>query len=161
MHASPSKHERRLGVDALFTLHAGLCAFCGLFAVLSPHLFGCFLVPHGESTCWTRVRDNANASDMEPHLILRLYGCAQLGLAWISWSARALKDADMRRSIIRAYAAMFGVALLSLLRAQLASGSILTAWGWFNILVFGGLSGGYGYFALYEPVSSFKGGFKV
>ena len=163
MHTSPSKHERRMGVDALFTLHAALCAFCGLFAVLSPHLFGCFLVPHGETTCWTRVRDNANAADMEPHLILRLYGAAQLGLAWISWSARALKDAEMRRNIVRGYCGMFVLALLSLLRAQLASGSILTAWGYVNILLFAALSAAYGYIAVCEPVSSFKGGsgFKV
>ena len=158
---SPSKQERRLNIDALFILHAVLCAFCGAFAVISPHLYGCFLIPHGESTCWTRVRDNSRPEDMEPHLILRLYGAAQLAFAWISWSARSLKDAEMRRSIIRAYCGMFLLALLSLLRAQLSSGGILTAWGWANILVFAALGGGYGYMAVAEPVSSFKGGFKV
>ena len=158
---SPTKSERRLGVDALFLLHAALCAFCGFFAFATPHLFGCFLVPHGELSCWTRVRDNANAADMEPHLILRLYGAAQLAFAYISWSARSLRDAETRRSIIRAYCGMFALALAALLRAQLAGGSILTAWGWANILVFAGLTAGYGYFAAYEPVSSFKGSYRV
>ena len=158
---SPTKHDKRLGVDALFLLHASLCALCGFTAFATPHLYGCFLVPHGELSCWTRVRDNSNAADMEPHLILRLYGAAQLAFAYISWSARSLKDAETRRSIIRAYCAMFALALVALLRAQLARGSILTAWGWVNILIFALLTAGYGYFAVAEPVSSFKGSYRV
>ena len=162
MSGSPSsKQERRAGVDALFILHAALSAACGAFAVLTPHLYGCFLVPHGETSCWTRVRDNANPADMEPHLILRLYGAAQLAFAFISWSVRSLRDADARRSIIRAYFGMFTLALLALLRAQLAGGSILTLWGWVNILIFLVLSAGFGHFSFVEPSSSFKGGFKV
>jgi hypothetical protein len=161
--SSSHRDSKHLTVDSLFILHSALSALCGALAFLVPHLYGCFLIPHGEASCWTRVRDNSDPRDMEPHLVLRLYGSAQLAFAVISWSVRSLRDADARRNIIRAYFVMFLLALLSHLRAQTAGGSILSAYNWLNILQFAGLSAGFGYFSLFEPLTSFssKGGFKI
>jgi hypothetical protein len=163
---SPSKSQgmAKLGllVDNLFVLSAALSAVCGVLAFLSPHMYGCFLIPHGEATCWTRIRDNSEPKDLEPHLAIRLYGTTQIAFAWISWCVRSLRDGEARRSVIRAYFAMHLLALLSFLRANFASDSILTRWNWVNILVTAFLSSGYGYFCLLEaPAKAFSGAGRV
>ena len=122
-----SKTVKRLGVENLFLFTFCSCALSGAVAYLLPHVFGCFLVPHGEKLS---LRDNSVRSDMEPHLILRLYGTAQLAFAYVSWSARALKDPEARRSLIRAFFLMYALCALAMLRAQLAHDSILSAWNW-------------------------------
>jgi len=56
-----------------------------------------------------------------------------------------------------AYAVVFLLTALALLRAQVTEGGGMNSLNWINIALFGGLSAYYGYFVLVEPVKVFEG----
>jgi hypothetical protein len=102
-----------------------------------------------------------------------------MGQAWIVWNARKIENAQVRKSLVQgrpldmrqprhllcthasslsaAYAVVFLLTGLSLLRAQVTEGGGMNSLNWLNIVLFFGLSGYYTYFVLVEPVKVFEG----
>ena len=157
----PPRLATRRRVDALFLAHAAVAGVSGAVAVLLPHFFEAFFVPHDDETLAALLRgaraNTGDASKIE-HLIIRLYGCLILAQAWIVAAARRRgAGAEFRRALVQAYAACFALTALSLLRAQLTPGGRLGFANWINILLFAGLAGGYGWFALVEKIAAFEG----
>jgi hypothetical protein len=148
----PKKH--RVNVESLFTAHASVSAFLGLVAFVFPHLFEFFLLPHGEKLA---LRNNAVPGDRVEHLLVRMYGALVLGQAYVAWSARTNTDATFRRSLVHAFAGVFTLTFLALLRAQLAPDGPLSSWNYLNILTFASLAVAYGYYSLVEPIRVFEG----
>lgn len=146
--------KRRVTVDTLFTAHACASAAAGVIAFLVPHFFEFFLVPHGEKLA---LRNNAVPGDRVEHLLVRMYGALVVGQAYIAWAARMNPDAQFRRSLVHAFAGVFSLTFLALLRAQLAPNGPLSPWNWLNILLFASLAGGYGYYSFIEPIRTFEG----
>jgi hypothetical protein len=143
----------RLHVETLFTVHSIFSGLVGSVSFLLPHVGEFFLVPHGEKL---KLRDNANREDQVPHLIIRLLGALLLSTALLSYLMRRVKDPEARRAVVRANFVFFSAAALALLRAQLVRDSMLSAFNWVNILIFGALAYNAGYYAFVEPAQSFS-----
>jgi len=133
-----------------------LCIYSGTlgcFALIAPHLVEWVLFPHGEKLSF---RDNSQASDQEPHLLVRLYGACYCCFAYILFCARTLDDAIFRRSLIRSFFLLYLLHALTYLRAQLVRDTLLSTWNWLNILFFSALATMFGWFVFYEPLKSFQ-----
>ncbi len=76
---------------------------------------------------------------------------------WIVWKVRAIEDAHTRRALVQAYAIVFALTAIALLRAQLTEGGHFNAWNWLNIAMFVGLSAFYTWFVAFEPIAVFEG----
>jgi len=140
-------------INSLFAAHAFMALITGSLAFLLPHLFEWFMVHHGEHFA---LRDNADASQKVTHLVTRLYGSLILGQAWITWNARRISDAYIRRALVQAYWLVFTLTALSLLRFQTTPGLNQSQWNFVNIFLFTGLSVAYGWFAFFERIHVFE-----
>jgi hypothetical protein len=141
-----------LSVERLFLVISIYSGVVGIIGLLTPHLLQYFLFPHGEKLSF---RDNNNPSDLEPHFLVRLYGSTHIAFSYITFSARRLDDAIFRKDLVRAFSVLYILLTLSLLRAQLARDSILSAWNWLNILLYGFIASVATKFGFFEPVKSF------
>jgi hypothetical protein len=113
-------------------------------AVVLPHVFESFMVAHSDSEGW-----HPGGSEKIVHLVIRLYGCLILGQGFIVWAARSMGDGDMRKALVSAYALIFGLTFLSLLRAQVTGGML--AVNWLNVGLFGRLCAFYSWFVFVQP----------
>lgn len=86
----------------------------------------------------------------------RLYGALILGQSVITWHARKISDAQVRRALVQAYWLVFTLTALGLLRAQTTPGGDLSPWNWTNIFFFTGLAVAYGWFAFFERIAVFE-----
>eukprot|EP00041_Stephanoeca_diplocostata_P004967 m.54117 g.54117 ORF g.54117 m.54117 type:complete len:201 (+) comp15477_c0_seq4:140-742(+) len=135
----------------------------GMFAILVPHLAGVFFGEHLHHS----IRYNP-AGDPEvkvAHIILRFYGALLIGQAYIVWHARAITDGKVRRTFVQAYAIVFAISLVVLLRAHftethfelqnLTWERFLLNWG--LIFFFALLTAGYAWFSIVMPPVVFSG----
>ena len=90
------------------------------------------MIHHGEKFA---LRDNSDSSQKVTHLVTRLYGALILGQAWITWNARRITDAHIRRALVQAYWAVITLTALALLRFQTTPGLNQSPWNWANMCV--------------------------
>jgi hypothetical protein len=81
--------------------------------------------------------------------VSRLLGGSLLGLSTLMWFGSRSSSAEVRRAIAVALLIQDTVGLLASLGIQL--GGAINAVGWSNIVLYGLLAGGYGYFLLLRP----------
>mmetsp|Transcript_234 Transcript_234/g.791 ORF Transcript_234/g.791 Transcript_234/m.791 type:complete len:162 (+) Transcript_234:94-579(+) len=143
---------QKLGLDLLFYIHAGFACSIGLFAVLTPHLFGWFLGEefHG-SWRWNPSEGQVKVT----HVVIRLYGALIFSQSFIVWQVRRTQDLELRQAVVRAYCIMFMLSSVVLLRAHITE----EHWhplNWLNLLVFMGLTAAYSYFVWAMPMKFFE-----
>jgi hypothetical protein len=82
-------------------MHAIFCGIYGLFIVVLPHGFyvstGSYNYLYHESS--------------------RLYGCLTLGIGWLVWSTKSIKDGRVMRAVSEAFAVSFLLQSVVMLRA--------------------------------------------
>ncbi|CAE7943214.1 ML4 [Symbiodinium necroappetens] len=122
-----------------------------------PHLFGFFLGEEWHGT----FRWNPDDGQVKiTHVVIRLYGALILGQSFLTWAAKQTDDGRVRLAAVRAYAVVFGLTTLALLRAQLTD-STWHVLNWLNLLLFACLAAFYGWFSLVQPPAVFEGLGKV
>ena len=83
--------------------------------------------------------------------IARLFGAVLVTLAVLSWSAREIRDAFMRRAITGAMLSGDAIGLAAALLGQIAG--VVNAFGWLNVIVYLVLTAGYAYFVVVRSPS--------
>ena len=144
----------RKRVDTLLLVHACVAAVSGVLAYVLPHVFEFFFLPHGETLLG---RANTGDSSKLEHLTVRCYGALILAQAWITYEARRVASAEMRRALVQAYTAAFALTAAALFRAQVTEGGRLSAWSWPVTALFAALSTAYARFAFFERIAVFEG----
>jgi len=113
----------------LFTINLFIAIFFGLTCALFPiwvvKLYG---LQSNPAAIWTT----------------RLVGGSILGYATLMWFGRRVASADVRRAIAIALLVQDVVGLLASIEIQL--GGLINALGWSNLVLYGFLTLGYGYF---------------
>lgn len=152
---SLSVQKQRLNL--LLTVHSGV-AFCfGLCAFLLPHFFGFFLGEEWHGS-WRWNPDDGQVKIT--HVVIRLYGALIFGQGILTWAAKETDDGQVRRWVVRAYAVVFSLTTVALLRAQFTD-STWHALNWLNILLFAALAAFYSWFSIVQPPPVFEGLGKV
>lgn len=141
--------RQKFRLDSLFVGHAVVAWICGALAILMPHTFEAFWVPHEDD-----LGVHPGGPEKIVHLVVRLYGALIFAQGFIVWSARSVADAAMRKGLVQAYCIAFTLTFLALLRAQLTGG--MGALNWVNIGLFAGLAGVYAWFIFVEPIHVFE-----
>ena len=155
-----SARARKRAVDPIFLVHSLFALVFGAVAFLVPHVWEWFMAHHaGEQLRVFRSGANTLNDDQKvTHLVIRLYGALVLGQAHIVFSARSISEPLVRRALVQAYAGVFGLMTVALLRATLTEGgSFSPLFAGANILAFGALSALYSFFALLQPIAVFEG----
>jgi len=144
--------KRRL--QTLFVIHQYISYIFGGVAFLFPWMFGVFLT---EGTVHNGVH-NAELSGggaAVAHLMIRIFGAMWLGQGYIAQFAAKIDDGKVKLAFIKAYFFTFAAIFLALIWEHLHDEGTMRG-GFFGILklmVFCGLSGGYGWFAFFQPPS--------
>ena len=158
--ANGSARASKRAVDTIFLAHSLFALVFGAVAFLVPHVWEWFMLHHaGEELRVFRSGANTLNDDQKvTHLVIRLYGALALGQAHIVYAARAITEPLVRRALVQAYAGVFGLMTVALLRATLTEGGHFSPlFSAANILAFGVLTALYGYFALLQPIAVFEG----
>eukprot|EP00435_Cladocopium_sp_Y103_P048433 s18_g14.t1 len=131
-------------LNLLLTVHSGV-AFCfGLCAFFLPHIFGFFLGEEWHGS-WRWNPDDGQVKIT--HVVIRLYGALIFGQGILTWAAKETDDGQVRRWVVRAYAVVFSLTTVALLRAQFTD-STWHALNWLNILLFAALAAFYSWFSM-------------
>ena len=155
-----SARASKRAVDTIFLVHSLFALVFGAVAFLVPHVWEWFMAHHaGEQLRVFRSGANTLNDDQKvTHLVIRLYGALVLGQAHIVYSARSISEPLVRRALVQAYAGVFGLMTVALLRATLTEGgSFSPLFAGANIRAFGALSALYSFFALLQPIAVFEG----
>jgi len=123
-----------MSLRRLFTINVILAVFFGLTCTLVPRqLCALYGLPLDAAGVWTA----------------RLLGGSLLGLATLMWFGRQSTAVETRRAIALALLIQDCVGLLASLAVQL--GGQMTSVGWSNVVIYGLLAAGYGYFTVLHP----------
>jgi hypothetical protein len=123
-----------MGLRHLLSVNVFLAGFFGLTCALVPReLCQAYGLPLDAAGVW----------------VSRLLGGSLLGLSTLMWFGSRSSSAEVRRAIAVALLIQDTVGLLASLGIQL--GGAINAVGWSNIVLYGLLAGGYGYFLLLRP----------
>ena len=139
------EHVRRLlngDLKSAMKIHASICIIIGTGTLLLPHRFYFFAV--------------GGSYNHFAHEFVRLYGCLTLGIGYIVWSTRSIKDGRLQRSFSEAFALCYGLQALCILRAQFASPDGHSILHWFIGLLFVGISGVYAMIRFTRKIKEFE-----
>ena len=148
-----SLRSTKAKVNALFSVHAAVTGVFGALAVTLPHVAEWCLIHHGETLA---LRENMDSAQKVTHVVIRLLGALLLASAWLTWFARRSSDAHTRRALVQSHWAVFTLASLVLLRAQVTPGGAMAATNWLTILAFMALALFYAWFAFVERLRVFE-----
>ena len=82
--------------------------------------------------------------------IARLYGAALIGFSILSWFAKDLNPGDGRRAIASAIFIMDAISVIISLMNRL--NGVTNNLGWANVVIFGLLAAGFGYFTFVKKL---------
>jgi hypothetical protein len=123
-----------MSLRRLFTINVVLAVFFGVTCTLTPRqLCNGYGLPLDAAGVWTT----------------RLLGGSLLGLATLMWFGRRSASAETRRAIALALLIQDCVGLFASLAIQV--GGTMALIGWSNVILYGLLVVGYGYYALVAP----------
>jgi hypothetical protein len=121
----------------LFTINFPIAIFFGSTCALIPSfVLRVYGLPADETAIW----------------VTRLVGGSILGFATLMWYGRKAASLESRRSIALALLVQDTVGLIASIEIQLMGN--INAVGWTNLILYGGLALGYGYFLFIRPGNS-------
>lgn len=149
-----SKQKRK--IDSLFVFHAIISGICGAVAYIFPHFFISLIIHRQDDNTAVFGHQGENNDQKVTYLVVRIYGALIAAQGYIVWNARSITDPWTRRALVQAYTIAFALTLIALLRAQLTEGGGLNGYNWITILLFLGLTMGYGWFVFFEKIKVFE-----
>jgi hypothetical protein len=144
--------KRRL--QTLFVIHQYISYIFGGVAFLFPWMFGVFFTD-GAVHNGVHNAELSGGGAAVAHLMIRIFGAMWLGQGYIAQFAAKIDDGKVKLAFIKAYFFTFSAIFLALVWEHLHDEGTMRG-GFFGILklmVFCGLSGGYGWFAFFQPPS--------
>ena len=150
-----NKQQKRK-IDTLFMVHAIISGICGTLAYIFPHFFLSLIIHRQDDTSAVFNHLGENNDKKVIYLVVRIYGALVAAQGYIVWYSRQITDAYTRRALVQAYTIAFALTSIALLRAQLTEGGGFNVYNWISILIFVGLTIGYGYFVFFEKIKIFE-----
>jgi hypothetical protein len=122
---------------AIMQLHAVFCMLLGTVALILPHRF---------------YFGNGSYNHFA-HEFIRLYGCLTIGIGYIVWATKSIRDARLMKALTETFSICYGLQALALFRAQLTSPEGHSTTHWFITLIFAFISLFYGVSRLSKKVT--------
>mmetsp|Transcript_12996 Transcript_12996/g.12617 ORF Transcript_12996/g.12617 Transcript_12996/m.12617 type:complete len:183 (-) Transcript_12996:394-942(-) len=126
-------------IQSVMQFHSVVSIFIGLGSLLLPHNF------------YSTFGYNHFA-----HEFIRLYGCLTLGIGYLVWRTREIKDGRLQKAVTETFALCYGLQALAMFRAQLTSPEGYSLFHWFIIILFACVSGLYTYSRFSTKIKSFE-----
>ena len=125
---------------SIMQLHSAVCMFIGLGTLVLPHRY------YSSSTGYNHFA----------HEFVRLYGCLTLGIGYLVWMTKDIKDGRLLRAVTETFAMSYGLQALAMLRAQFASPDGHSMFHWFILVLFACVSGLYSFVRLARKMKDFE-----
>jgi len=124
-----------MGVHALFSLGIGT------LLIILPH---------------TLFHDMSGAYSFLAHEVIRCYGAVTIGLGYMAYKLRAIKDGRIRRLIAETYFVIYGVTTVCLWKAWISNPAHHTLWAVSLLALSTFATFFYGYFRFLKPIKTFE-----
>jgi hypothetical protein len=127
-------------LKSIMQLHSAICIFVGLGTLVLPHRY------YSSSTGYNHFA----------HEFVRLYGCLTLGIGYLVWITKDIKDGRLLRALTETFAMSYGLQALAMLRAQFSSPDGHSAFHWFILILFACVSGLYSFVRFARKMKDFE-----
>ena len=127
-------------LKSIMQLHSLICILLGI---------GTFLLPH-------RFYSNSSGYDHFAHEFVRLYGCLTLGIGYLVWCTKDIKDGRLLRALTETFALSYGLQAIAMLRAQLTSPSGHSTLHWCTLSLLICVSGLYTFCRFARKIKDFE-----
>ena len=104
-------------LKSIMQLHSLICILIGMGTLVLPH----------------RFYSNSSGYDHFAHEFVRLYGCLTLGIGYLVWCTKDIKDGRLLRALTETFALSYGLQAMAMLRAQLSSPSGHSTLHWLTL----------------------------
>ena len=108
------------------------------------------ILPH------TLFHDMSGAYSFLAHEVIRCYGAVTIGLGYMAYKLRYIKDGRIRRLLAETYFVVYGVTTISLWKAWISNPSHHTLWALTLIALSTFATFFYGYFRFLRPIKTFQ-----
>ena len=126
-------------LKSIMQLHSVICIFVGLGTLLLPHRF------FSSTTGYNHFA----------HEFVRLYGCLTLGVGYLVWVTKDIKDAMLLKALTETFAISYGLQAVAMLRAQFSSPEGHSYIHWMILLLFICVSGLYSFCRFARKIKDF------
>ena len=127
-------------LNTVMGIHSSLSLVIGLLLVILPH---------------TLFLDNGKYSFLA-HEIIRCYGAVTIGLGYMAYKIRSIKDGRIRRLLAETYFVVYGVTTLCLWKAWISNPASHTLWAVSLLGLSTFATFFYGYFRFLKPIKTFE-----
>lgn len=127
-------------LQSVMQFHSVVSIFIGLGSLLLPH----------------RFYNTSDGYNHFAHEFVRLYGCLTLGIGYLVWKTREIKDGRLQKAITETFALCYGLQALAMFRAQLTSPEGHSFFHWLILILFACVSGLYAYSRFATKMNSFE-----
>ena len=127
-------------IKGVMQLHSIICMFIGLGTLLLPHRFYSSLSGYNHFA----------------HEFVRLYGCLTLGIGYLVWNTKDIKDGRLIRALTETFALSYGLQAAAMLRAQISNPDGHSYFHWFILFLFVSVSGLYGFSRFAKKIKDYE-----
>jgi hypothetical protein len=128
-------------LNTVMGIHAFFSVIVGTLLVILPH---------------TLFHDMSGAYSFLAHEVIRCYGAVTIGLGYMAYKLRYIKDGRIRRLLAETYFVVYGVTTISLWKAWISNPSHHTLWALTLIALSTFATFFYGYFRFLRPIKTFQ-----
>ena len=127
-----------------------------LKSIMQLHSFICILIGLGTLVLPHRFYSNSSGYDHFAHEFVRLYGCLTLGIGYLVWCTKDIKDGRLLRALTETFALSYGLQAVAMLRAQLSSPSGHSTLHWLTLSLLTCVSGLYTFCRFARKIKDFE-----
>ena len=128
----------------------------GLRTVMQTHSMMCMSIGLGTLFLPHRFYSSLSGYNHFAHEFIRLYGCLSLGIGYLVWMTKDVKDGRLLRALTETFAISYGLQAVAMLRAQLTNPEGHSYFHWYILLQFTFISGLYAYCRLSKKMKDFE-----
>jgi hypothetical protein len=129
-----------IDIKGVMQLHSVICIFIGLGTLLLPH----------------RFYSSSSGYNHFAHEFVRLYGCLTLGIGYLVWNTKDIRDGRLIRALTETFALSYGLQALAMLRAQISNPDGHSFFHWFILFLFVCVSGLYAYSRFAKKIKDYE-----
>jgi hypothetical protein len=133
-------------IRTIMKVHAVLSMILGIGTLILPHRFYINRNMRGQGPMYNHFS----------HEFIRLYGCLTLGIGWVAWSTRSIKDGRLLRAFTEAFAVCYSLQALVMMRAQFTSPDGHSTFHWVIAVIFACLGSLYAFGRLSKKLKDFE-----
>lgn len=127
-------------LNTVMGIHSSLSLVIGMLLVILPHTV---FLDHGKYSFLA-------------HEIIRCYGAVTIGLGYMAYKIRSIKDGRIRRLLAETYFVVYGVTTLCLWKAWISNPASHTLWAVSLLGLSTFATFFYGYFRFLKPIKTFE-----